>query len=389
MRKRKKISLDDVCSGKEALRKGTEALNKSNQIMSNTTISADEGHFELAKSICMANNHIPLQLQIIQPFLPDEAGIFLWLVSIPSEAVSRIPASRPSTSWWYPPPANPRVLPALSCGWPVLPSFTTWHWQHGRVTLGCWAWKVTGRAGGRGRRGCFFPLGDRRMQTGSMCPSRTGFIWAVSGADAAHSSSRHKEGCAHSHRLCRKGEGVSSSPGLPAWLGPRVCDVLLQTLLMASVCPHCWIDLELEAANQTCWNAQQRNHSARGNYRTWPFCSVAVQHLGQELESWPVTEALGGQSSSIKSVMTIIENITQADVIPCGTPTAQEQWTQAELNKLGFSLFGLWANACDCLPWQVLAKANLLPPCSATPVDQAEEQQCLHHRTHLHSAFVI
>jgi len=42
--------------------------------MSNTTISADEGHFELAKSICMANNHIHLQLQIIQPFLPDEAG---------------------------------------------------------------------------------------------------------------------------------------------------------------------------------------------------------------------------------------------------------------------------------------------------------------------------
>lgn len=93
------ISLDDVCSGKEALRKGTEALNKSNRIMSNTTISADEGHFELSKSICMANNHIHLQLQIIQPFLPDEAGIFLQLVSIPSAAVSRIPASRPSTSW--------------------------------------------------------------------------------------------------------------------------------------------------------------------------------------------------------------------------------------------------------------------------------------------------
>lgn len=65
MRKRKKISLDDVCSGKEALRKGTEALNKRNKIMSNTTISVDEGHFELAKSICMANNHIHLQLQII------------------------------------------------------------------------------------------------------------------------------------------------------------------------------------------------------------------------------------------------------------------------------------------------------------------------------------
>lgn len=93
------ISLDDVCSGKEVLSKGTEALNKTNQKMSNTTISADEGHFELAKSICMANNHIHLQLQIIQPFLPDEAGIFLRLVSIPSAAGSRIPASRTSASW--------------------------------------------------------------------------------------------------------------------------------------------------------------------------------------------------------------------------------------------------------------------------------------------------
>lgn len=162
MRKRKKISLDDVCSGKEALRKGTEALNKSNQIMSNTTISADEGHFELAKSICMANNHIPLQLQIIQPFLPDEAGIFLWLVSIPSEAVSRIPASRPSTSWWYPPPANPRVLPALSCGWPVLPSFTTWHWQHGRVALGVLSLESDREGWGKREKGLFLSPGRQK-----------------------------------------------------------------------------------------------------------------------------------------------------------------------------------------------------------------------------------
>lgn len=115
MRKRKKISLDDVCSGKEELRKGTEALNKSDQIMSNTTISADEGHFELAKSICMANNHIHLQLQIIQPFLPDEAGIFLRLISVPSAAVSWIPAPRPSTSWEYS-PLRRDVLTLTDCG---------------------------------------------------------------------------------------------------------------------------------------------------------------------------------------------------------------------------------------------------------------------------------
>lgn len=69
--------------------------------------------------------------------------------------------------------------------------------------------------------------------------------------------------------------------GLPAWQGPHQCDVLLLTLLVGNVCPRCWIDLELEAENQNCWNAQQRKHWAQGIYRTWPFCSVAVQHLAQ------------------------------------------------------------------------------------------------------------
>lgn len=186
MRKRKKISLDDVCSGKEALRKGTEALNKSNQIMSNTTISVDEGHFELAKSICMANNHIHLQLQIIQPFLPDGAGIFLQLIWVPSAGF--LPPDPHilviSTSSSSQGAACPQLQRACAS------QLHTCHWQHEKVTLGCWAWKVTGRAGGRGRRGCFFPQGDRKMQTGFMCPSWTGFIWAVSAAGAGHGMRR-------------------------------------------------------------------------------------------------------------------------------------------------------------------------------------------------------
>lgn len=130
------ISLDDVCLGKEALRKGAEALNKSNRIMSDTTISADEGHFELAKSICMANNHIHLQLQIIQPFLPDEAGIFLWLVSIPSAAGSRIPASRPSASEQYSLLAYPTGAACCQLQMAYASQPRTWHWQHEKVTIG-------------------------------------------------------------------------------------------------------------------------------------------------------------------------------------------------------------------------------------------------------------
>lgn len=42
-------------------------------------------------------------------------------------------------------------------------------------------------------------------------------------------------------------------------------------------------------------------------------------------ESWLVMEAVEGQSNSIKNAMTVMINITQADVILCDTPTAQEQ----------------------------------------------------------------
>lgn len=237
------ISVGDACSGKEALRKGAEALNKSNQIMSNTTISADEGHFELAKSICMANNHIHLQLQIIQPFLPDEAGIFLWLVSIPSAAVSRIPASRPSTSWWYSFLPYPTGAACCQMQMAYASWLRTWHWQQEKVTVGCWDREVTRRAGERGRGGCsFFPMGARWDRIHDIHglyhePVSSGLcvllVLVISPPDV-----RCCEASSRSHRLWRKGEEINNLLALPAWLGLHVYDVLLQTLLMSNVCPH-------------------------------------------------------------------------------------------------------------------------------------------------------
>lgn len=79
--------------------------------------------------------------------------------------------------------------------------------------------------------------------------------------------------------------------------------------------------------------------------RTQPFSPW----LGspEHKESWPELENLGGQSSSMENVTLATINITQADVIPCDTLMAQEQWTQVEQNKSGFScLFRL----NQCLP---------------------------------------
>lgn len=136
--------------------------------MSNTTISADEGHFELAKSICMANNHIHLQLQIIQPFLPDEAGIFLFLVSIPSAAVSRIPASRPSASEQYSLLAYPMGAACCQLQMAYASQLRTWRWQHEKVTMAYSDWEATRRAGERGRGSrSFFPMGASWY---GMCP---------------------------------------------------------------------------------------------------------------------------------------------------------------------------------------------------------------------------
>lgn len=236
------ISLDDVRSGKEALRKGTEALNKSNQIMSNTTISADEGHFELAKSLCMAHNHIHFQLQMIQHFLPDEAGIFLRLVSIPSAADSQIPASSPSTSWWYSLLADPKGTACWQLQMAYASLLRTWHQRHEKVTTGYWDWEVGRRAGQSGWEGCnSFPMGARwfRMHLCTHAPVSSGLRLLLALVISPHDKRCCEEVSARSHRLRRKGDEINSLLWLPAWLGLHVYDVLLHTLLMGNVCSLC------------------------------------------------------------------------------------------------------------------------------------------------------
>lgn len=134
------ISLDDVYSGKEVLGKGTEALNKSNQIMSNRTISADEGHFELANPFAWQIITFIFSCKLYSLSFLTKLGYFCNLFqSLQQQSAAFLPLDPQHPSdihYWL----IPRGLPAVSCRWLMLPSsapgIDSMKYIHGVLRLG-------------------------------------------------------------------------------------------------------------------------------------------------------------------------------------------------------------------------------------------------------------
>lgn len=145
-------------------------------------------------------------------------------------------------------------------------ALTAWRWNFGLLSL-------EGNREGCGKRekGLFLSPG-RQEDAGRICVSI--MDWLHLGCPCCWCWSlllmAWGEMCSLSHAVEERREGQQLL-GLPAWPWPCECDVLLLTLLVGNVCPHCWIDLELEAVNQNCWNAQQRKHSEIGSTGLEPF----------------------------------------------------------------------------------------------------------------------
>jgi len=164
-------------------------------------------------------------------FFLTKLGIFLQLVSIPSAAVSRIPASRPSTSWWYSLLAYPMGAACCQLQMAYASRLRTWHWQCEKVTTGYCDWEVTRRAGERGRgSSSFFPMGarwDRRhicimhqSHPGGVCCWRWSFLLITWDAVRRRALTLKDSG----------GKETNSLLWPPARLGLHVCDVC---------CRHC------------------------------------------------------------------------------------------------------------------------------------------------------